>query len=290
MGLRRVAIAFVVIAGAVLLAIGVAWAGGRGGAAIAGVPVMVVCAAVAFAVQWLAYVPSYLRQTERFYDLTGSATYLLIIGLAVVASLPAEPRSVILSSLVFVWAIRLGSFLFRRIHAAGSDPRFDQIKPSASRFLVAWTLQGLWVCLTVCAALAAITALTPTQLGPLDALGIGIWALGFGIEVVADRQKSRFRKENPGHYVHTGLWAWSRHPNYFGEIVLWIGIAVIASSTLRGWQWVTMISPAFVIFLLTRVSGIPLLEKRSDERWGDHEGYRRYKARTPVLIPRPPRR
>ena len=123
-----------------------------------------------------------------------------------------------------------------------------------------------------------------------DALGIGIWTFGFVIELTADRQKIRFRQRNPGRFINTGLWAWSRHPNYFGEIMLWIGIFVIASSALRGWQWVTMISPLFVVFLLTRVSGIPILEKRAEERWGDHESYRLYKESTPVLIPRPPRR
>jgi steroid 5-alpha reductase family enzyme len=121
-------------------------------------------------------------------------------------------------------------------------------------------------------------------------LGLLIWIAGFAIEVISDRQKSAFRHRHPGRFVDTGLWAWSRHPNYFGEIVLWTGIAVIASSTLRGWQWVTLVSPVFVLFLLTRVSGIPMLEKRADERWGDDAAYQRYKENTPVLVPRPPTR
>jgi steroid 5-alpha reductase family enzyme len=290
MGLQRSAIASAVIAGAVIMAGAVAWAGSQGGAELGGIPVMVLSAAIAFVVQWLAFVPAYWKQTEHFYDLAGSLTYMLVTGFALVVSRPNDARSAILGLLVFIWASRLGSFLFRRVRSAGSDPRFDEIKPSASRFLVAWTLQGLWVFLTLCAALAAITTMRPSALGLLDGLGVAIWVVGFAIEVTADRQKSGFRANNPGHYVHTGLWAWSRHPNYFGEIVLWIGIAIIASSTLRGWQWVTMISPVFVIFLLTRMSGIPLLEKRADERWGDHESYQSYKAKTPALVPRPPRR
>jgi steroid 5-alpha reductase family enzyme len=249
---------------------------------------MIVCAAIAFGMQWLAFVPAYLKQTEHFYDLVGSLTYMLVTGSALLASRPNDTRSIILGLLVFIWASRLGGFLFRRIQRAGSDPRFDEIKPSASRFLVAWTLQGLWVFLTLCAGLAAITTQSPSELGLLDGLGITVWVIGFAIEVVADRQKSRFRAEHPGHYIDTGLWSWSRHPNYFGEIVLWIGVALIASSTLQGWQWATMISPIFVIFLLTRVSGVPLLEKRANERWANDESYQRYKANTPVLIPRPP--
>lgn len=278
-----------VVAVCLAIAAGVAWAGSRGGVSFLGFPILVWCAVLAFSVQWVAFVPAYVRQTERFYDLTGSLTYISVTLFALLAARSAEPRSLLLSLLVVVWASRLGTFLFRRVRAAGSDSRFDSIKPSASRFFVAWTLQGLWVFLTLCAALAAITTIAPAGMGILDVLGLAIWALGFAIEVVADRQKSAFRQEHPGRFIDTGLWAWSRHPNYFGEIILWLGVAAVASSTLRGWQWLTMISPAFVALLLTRISGIPILEKRSDERWGDDPAYQRYKAYTPVLVPRPPR-
>ena len=169
-------------------------------------------------------------------------------------------------------------------------PCIDAIKPSFMRFLNAWTLQGLWVTLTLAAALAAITSTVRKDLGVVALLGSLIWAAGFTIEAAADLQKSRFRADaaNRGQFIHKGLWAWSRHPNYFGEIVLWIGVAVIALPVLQGWQYVTLISPLFVFLLLTRVSGVPPLEKRADEKWGGQEDYEAYKKRTPVLIPRPP--
>ena len=128
------------------------------------------------------------------------------------------------------------------------------------------------------------------DLGVVAIIGLLIWAAGFGIEAAADLQKSRFRADpaNKGTFIHSGLWAWSRHPNYFGEITLWIGVALIALPVLQGWQYVTLISPVFVILLLTRVSGVPLLEKRADEKWGGQEDYEAYKTRTPVLVPRPP--
>ncbi len=279
-----------VVGVSLLVAFGVAWASGDHAATLFGLRLTIWCAALAFVVQWVAFVPAYAKQTERFYDLTGSLTYMGVTLFALLASGSSDVRSLVLTALVLLWAGRLGSFLFRRIHREGSDPRFDGIKPSARRFFLAWTLQGLWVFLTLCAALAAMTALEPAPLGVRDAAGVLIWAAGFGIEVVADRQKSAHRKAHPGHFIDSGLWAWSRHPNYFGEIVLWAGIAVIASSTLRGWQWLTMISPVFVAFLLTKVSGIPILEKRADDRWGSEPAYKRYKSETPVLLPRPPRR
>ena len=268
----------------------VAWAGGDGGAELAGLSIIGWCAASSFLIQWLAFLPSYRLQTERYYDLTGSLTYIGLTLLALSTTPAIGPRSAVLGLLVIVWAGRLGTFLFRRIQAAGSDSRFDSIKTNAWRFLVAWTLQGLWVFLTLCAALAAMTAIAPAPMGGLDVLGLGIWIAGFAIEVSADRQKSQFREAHPDRFVDQGLWAWSRHPNYVGEIVLWIGVAVIASSTLRGWQWLTWVSPAFVTLLLTRISGIPILERRADERWSGVADYERYKAHTPVLIPRPPRR
>jgi steroid 5-alpha reductase family enzyme len=158
------------------------------------------------------------------------------------------------------------------------------------QFLLAWTLQGLWVLLTAAAALAVITGGVSKPLGLVGAIGIAIWAAGLLIEIVADQQKSQFKKDpaNKGKFIGTGLWAWSRHPNYFGEIVLWVGMAIVAIPVLQGWQWATLISPVFVYFLLTKVSGVPMLEDAADERWGGQDDYEDYKRRTPVLFLKPP--
>ena len=276
---------------ALALVAGLAWAGSQGGTTVAGVPLFALCAALALAIQWVAFVPAYAVQTERFYDLTGSLTYLSLTAIAVLAGPPADARSVLLATLVAVWAARLGSFLFKRVLSDGGDRRFDEIKTSFVRFFVAWTLQGVWVCFTMGAALAAITSGRSVPLGPVGWLGLGLWIAGFGMEVVADGQKRRFRSQpqNAGRFIDSGLWAWSRHPNYFGEIVLWIGVAVIALPALEGAQYFTLVSPVFVTFLLTKVSGIPTLEGRADARWGGEPAYEAYKAATPVLVPRPPR-
>jgi steroid 5-alpha reductase family enzyme len=275
----------------ILIGAGVAWAGSQGGGRVLGIPIFALGVALAFIIQWLGFIAAYALQTEKFYDLTGSVTYISVTILAVLLSPTIDDRSVLLLAAVLIWATRLGSFLFGRIQKAGKDVRFDEIKVSFPRFLLTWTVQGLWVTFTAAAALTAITTTTRRGLGWAALIGFVIWALGFGIELLADTQKSAFRADpaNKGKFIQTGLWAWSRHPNYFGEIVLWIGVAIIALPVLRGWQYVTLISPVYVTLQLTLVSGLPMLEKRADERWGGQEDYEAYKERTPVLIPRPPR-
>jgi steroid 5-alpha reductase family enzyme len=271
-----------------LVAAAVGWAGSEGGRRVGEIPVFALCGAVCFLVNWVAFAPAFAAQTERYYDLTGSLTYLAVVALGLTLG-SRDPRALLLALLVAVWTLRLGSFLFSRIRREGRDGRFDAIKPDFARFLLAWTLQGLWVFLTASAALAAMTAATPVPLGPLALLGTSFFVAGFAIEVVADRQKARFRADPRGRdrFIDTGLWAWSRHPNYFGEILLWTGVALVALPALSGWALVTLVSPVFVYVLLTRVSGIPLLESRADARWGHDPRYLAYKARTPELWPRP---
>jgi steroid 5-alpha reductase family enzyme len=283
---RNVLIALPIV---ILVGLGIALAGSQGGASAFGIPIFALSVGLAFLINWLAFIPAYLLRTEKFFDLTGSITYISVTIIAVLLSPMVDGRSILLLILVVVWAIRLGSFLFRRIQKAGKDARFDDLKTSFIRFLSTWTLQGLWVTFTLAAALAAITSNIRKGLSLFALIGTLIWVFGFAFEVIADSQKSRFRAnpENQGRFINTGLWSRSRHPNYFGEIVLWIGVAVIALPILRGWQWVTLISPVFVTLLLTRISGIPMLERRADEKWGGQEDYEAYKEQTPVLIPRP---
>ncbi|HOU15456.1 MAG TPA: DUF1295 domain-containing protein [Anaerolineae bacterium] len=274
----------------ILVVIGllVAWAGSQGGAAVLGVPLFALLVGLIFLIQWLAFIPAYVLQTEKFFDLTGSLTYISVVTLAVFLSDGADARAILLTAMVVIWALRLGSFLFTRVKKAGKDDRFDEIKPSFIRFLNVWTVQALWVTFTMAAALVAITTTTRKPFDGFAIAGLLIWGFGFTFEVIADLQKSRFRanSENKGKFIQTGLWSRSRHPNYFGEIVLWVGVALIAFPVLQGWQWIALISPVFVTLLLTRVSGIPLLEKKADDKWGGQEDYESYKKKTPVLIPR----
>jgi len=273
-----------------LVAAGIAFAGSQGGYLAFGVPIFALGVALAFIIQWIVFIPSYLWKTEKYFDLTGGITYITVVLTAIILSPTVDGRSWLLVSIIAIWAVRLSSFLFLRIRAAGEDRRFREIKKSFTRFLVTWTIQGLWVTFSLAAALAAITSEYRQDLGLFALTGFLVWAFGFGIEVIADRQKSQFKAvpENDDKFINIGLWSWSRHPNYFGEIVLWIGVAIIALPILQGWQWLTLISPIFITLLLTRISGLPMLEKRADEKWGGQADYETYKASTSVLIPRPP--
>ncbi len=276
----------------IALAVGaaVAWAGSDGGDWHDGFPVFATCAALAFAVNWLVFIPSAFAQTEKFYDLTGGVTYLSVIAVGVHISTAPDLRTTLVALMVVIWAVRLSSFLFLRIRKAGNDSRFDEIKVWPLRFFFAWTLQGLWVLITASAALVVITGGTRTPIDAFTVVGAIFWLVGMTIEIVADQQKTAFKAnpENSDKFISTGLWAWSRHPNYFGEILLWTGILIIALPVLKGAQWVALISPLFVWFLLTKVSGIPMLQAKSDQRWGGQPDYEAYKEKTPKLIPRPP--
>jgi steroid 5-alpha reductase family enzyme len=281
---RNALVAFFVVVG---LGVFVAWAGSQGGQTLGTIPLFALAVGLAFLIQWLVFIPSYMRQTEKFFDLTGSLTYISIVTLALVLSKEVDLRTIVLWALVVIWASRLGTFLFRRIRREGKDDRFDELKPSFLRFLNVWTVQGLWVTFTMAAALVVITTSKRVGFDIFAIIGLLIWIFGFSMEALADMQKNRFNANpaNKGKFIQTGLWSRSRHPNYFGEIVIWIGVAVIALPVLQGWQWVALISPLFVTLLLTRVSGVPLLEKKSDAKWGGQPDYEAYKQRTPVLIP-----
>jgi len=257
-------------------------------------------AAVSFGIQWVGFGLASAMKTEKFYDLFGSLTFLAVTGLSLglgrniksgglLASL--SRRQLIQSGMAASWALRLGSYLFMRILKDGEDRRFREIKESMPRFFVAWTMQGIWVLMSLLPTLMRNAQQEENAVSsPRDYLGWSLWLVGMLIEVVADRQKAEFRADplNAGRFISSGLWAYSRHPNYLGEIILWSGLALSSSASLNG-DAASIVgclaSPAFVTFLLTRVSGIPLLEKSAQRRWGHEAAYQRYVSNTAVLVP-----
>ena len=278
---------------AVSLALGflIILAGSQGSVPYQGLALFALCGAIGFALHWLVFIPSYAFQTEHYFDLTGSISYIATVSAAVYLNPQLDIRDKIICAMIVIWALRLGSFLFGRIKKDGKDKRFTVMKTKFTWFLMTWTLGGLWVLVTMAAGLAAITSNTTVPLGGLAYLGILLWVAGMLIEVTADTQKSNFRKipENRDRFITSGIWAWSRHPNYFGEITLWLGLSLVAVPVLSGWQLATMISPIFVYLLLTRVSGIPMLEDMARKKWGSDPEFIAYTESTPALMLKKPR-
>ena len=242
---------------------------------------------MAVLIQFVIFLPSFLFQTEKFYDLTGSLTYISVTSIAYFSLENPSTIDTILYLYVIVWAGRLGIFLFRRINKDGKDERFDKAKKKFFWFLQYWMGQAAWVVFTAGASILAILSPVEAELEVIAFIGIFLWWLGFLIEVISDYQKRKFRETSDPktEFISTGLWARSRHPNYFGEITLWVGMAVISLSSLSGIEYVTaVVSPLFVYLLLRKAEGVPMLERIADERYSELPDYQEYKANTPVLM------
>jgi len=265
--------------------------------------------AIAYGINWISGAYGIAKGTEHFYDLTGAIAYNSMgIGSVIYAAYDKETKSFSLNNLsnrqalltwmLMFWSLRLGLFLFMRISKDGEDKRFRRAKQSPMLFFVYWNLQALWNCL--CALPTMLVNASQFQSSnqssnfqAQEIIGFVIWTVGILIEAAADHQKTQFKLEprNKGKFITVGLWKYSRHPNYFGEIMLWIGSYFVATTgmTTAGYLW-CLISPIFVINLLWFVSGVPLLEQMADKRWGNNPEYQRYKNATSVLILWPPKR
>jgi len=279
------------IVASLIIAVLILTAGSQGSVSFGGYPLFALCGSIGFALHWAVFVPSYAFKTEHYFDLTGSLSYITTVVAAIVFNPSLDLRDLIICAMITVWALRLGSFLFLRIKKDGQDKRFIVMKTKFTWFLMTWTIGGLWVLVTMAAGLAALTSNTTAELGLVSYLGIALWLFGFVVEVTADNQKTEFRKnpDNRNRFITTGVWSWSQHANYFGEITLWFGLALVALPVLSGWQLATLISPVFVYFLLTKVSGIPLLDRLAKQKWGTDSDYLSYTQATSKLLLWPPK-
>ena len=270
----------------------IATAANQGSVSISDIPLFGFAVALSFIIQWIVFIPSFLNKTEHFFDLTGSLTFISVVLITLMLIPEIYVRDIVIALLVVIWATRLGSFLFIRVKKDGGDGRFTIMKTKFWWFLMTWNIQGMWVFLSLAAGLAAMTSAEKVEADIFLIVGLIVWVLGFSIEVISDGQKSKFRSkmENKDKFITSGIWSWSRHPNYFGEILLWCGITIIALPVLQGWQFITLISPIFIIILLTQISGVRLLELRGKKKWGENEEYQKYLRNTSVLIPLPPKK
>lgn len=234
--------------------------------------------------------------SEKYYDLSGSATHFAVVVVSVCGCAGgASPQQALFALLSTVWMIRLGTFLYLRILRDGRDPRFDEMKKVPIRFLGAWMLQACWVVLVQMPVIliCSVPDRSPLAAQCINAVFLLMWTGAFMLEAIADVQKFAFRTDpdNRHKFITTGLWRLARHPNYFGEICMWTAAA--AAVSVVGWctrnaaMHFAWLSPAFTIFLLTKVSGIPMVTAASEKKWGADPKYQEYVASTPLLVPWP---
>ena len=247
--------------------------------------------AIALVVNALFFAVAAARKTDVVTDLSYSLSFA-VLAIVMPAAGAGEPVQLVASLLVLVWAARLGVYLFRRILRIGVDHRFDGIRESPLRFARFWLLQAIAVAVIMLPVTYLVARDAVPDFGAWAPLGVAIWLIGLAIETVADAQKSAFRSraENDGRFIATGLWGYSRHPNYFGEMLVWWGLFVYAVPVLAGAAWAVVIGPVFITLLLLFVSGIPPLERSAREKYGDDPAYAEYRRRTSLLVPLPPRR
>ena len=285
----------------IILGFIVAYIVGQNSVDFFGFPLLIFCFLYSYIVHWIFFIHAYIFQTEHYFDATGSFTYISLSIILIFNSIfnssfeGLNPYTYLIGIMVILWSLRLGMFLFKRVKDVGQDIRFLEMKKDFFWFFMTWTLSGLWVFLTYVAGLSAMTSINLIENMSFYHFifmltGFLLWVVGFVIEILADNQKKIFRENpsNKGKFISSGLWAWSRHPNYFGEIILWLGIAIIAFPSMEGGEFLGLISPLFVYVLLTKISGIPMLEKSSDNKWGLEEDYIKYKKTTPILFLKKP--
>lgn len=246
---------------------------------------------VSFAVNALFFAYAAARKTDVVTDLSYSLSFALVSAALVVAYYAAGIVALLPAVLTIAWAARLGSYLFSRIRRIKVDHRFDRMRDKPAEFAKFWILQAVAVPVILSPVVAAASsAARGRAFGFWEAAGTALWLAGFAVEWLADAQKSSYRRTPGATFIRTGLWSWSRHPNYFGESLLWWGLFVLAVPALSGWAWLSALGPAFITFLLLFVSGVPLLEKSADAKYGTDPDYAAYKARTSLFVPLPPAR
>jgi steroid 5-alpha reductase family enzyme len=230
------------------------------------------------------FVPAYIFQTDKLTDISYAVTFFCLAAFGFFLSSKENLHAVVFV-LVALWSFRLGGFLFMRIMRTGKDARFDGMRDKPLKFIRFWILQGITVPIILTGAILA-TNTDKTMLNLLSICGVVVFLAGLALEASADSQKSKFTQKNTGLWIDQGAWRMSRHPNYLGEILVWIGMYLVVVSSLSGVDklW-ALTSPVYITVLLLFVSGIPPLEKSADKKWGNNKDYLAYKKKVPVLVP-----
>ncbi|ETI46383.1 hypothetical protein L917_08889 [Phytophthora nicotianae] len=266
---------------------------------VSGGIMLLICFGVTVIMQCSFFAVAYTCQFDKVTDLAGALNFIVLAVLSLVLQDVYDTRAIVVTCLQVAWALRLGSFLLIRVLKRGKDERFDEMRANCLAFFGFWIFQILWV------FLVSIPVILANSCGDQidgnfgearDIVGIVIWAIGILVEYAADASKSAFNDDpnNKGKLLRSSVWKYSRHPNYFGEILCWVGVTIVASANFGsngGETWfyyVSCISPVFTFLVLMFLSGVPLAEDRYDERFGLDPDYIEYKRSTSPLIMLPP--
>lgn len=226
-----------------------------------------------------------IRKTDVLTDISYGLTFLLLILIAFFSN-EYSTLKLVLTVLVSLWALRIASYLFIRILKTKKDDRFDGIRENPVRFISFWLLQGVTVWVVLLPALFLMSTPFTLEFNWITVLGLLIAFTGLLIETFADMQKFKFKSDdaNRGKWIDTGLWRYSRHPNYLGEIMMWVGVFLFVLPFINNIELLSIVSPLFIAYLLLNVTGIPTLERKYEERYKGNKEYASYKKRTGRLL------
>jgi len=245
---------------------------------------------ICLAVQAVFFAFAASLKTDKVTDLSYGLTFVLVASWLLTTSGRAhDPVAMAIAAMVIVWGLRLSGYLLRRIIHMKRDTRFDGVREHFWPFFKFWLFQGIAVWAILLPVVIWFAEAAPAAWSVWHGLGAMVWAGGLIIETVADQQKFAFKQSPDAKWTDVGLWRWSRHPNYFGELTCWWGLFVaIAPNLPGGWWLVALIGPVTITVVILFLTGVPQLETRADQRWGRDPAYQRYKAATPLLVPRIP--
>ena len=233
------------------------------------------------------FLHSYIYKTDIFFDLVGSLSFLSIGVISLLLIPNIDANQILVFFLLLFWSLRLGPFLFIRRLGANNDERLKEFFNSPLSLYFLWSMNSLWVFFTSLSMIIIFSSPNENEFGLIQWLGLIVWVTGYVIEVISDSQKTKFNKFNKGKFINIGLWKYIRHPNYLGEIILWVGIFIISLNYIHSLtSFLSILSPIFVFLLLRFITGVPQLEARGKEKWGHLDEYNSYKEKTGLLFPK----
>jgi len=241
-----------------------------------------------FGIQMALAIPAMIFKTEKFFDLSGATTTVLLTWATLYNSgVKPSQRQIINSLMISTWGIRLSTFLFFRILKDGKDRRFNKARSNPATMMLFWSVQAIWILMDGLPGFILNSREDDTPTTSIDWVGRFMFLFGFAIQAIADHQKTAFRADpsNRSKFITSGLWKLSQHPNYFGEMLIWTGIWLSSVSALKGAEHIAALTPIFTIYLLCKVSGIPLLQKHAKKKWGHLKEFKQYQETTPLLVP-----